>query len=212
MACLRWFLPHEHLDDDLDRHLRSVHRQAGVQEKAAERRLRKDDPDLLSREEGVRMKLKNAHALISPESGIDPSELPRHVAVVMDGNRRYGKAKYGNAKRGHWDGSSKLVDFARWCIAERISVLTVYAFSTENWNRQPDEIASLMSIFTRYCEELRVEALERNIRIIVLSTEAAKVSGTHNDGVRNVQETGHILMQLFVVHAMKRSPGTFVRA
>lgn len=68
------------------------------------------------------------------------------------------------------------MDFAKWCIAEGIRVLTVYAFSTENWNRDPSEVASLMAIFAKYCDELRVEALERNIRIHVLSTEYERVS------------------------------------
>lgn len=68
------------------------------------------------------------------------------------------------------------MDFAKWCIAEGIEVLSVYAFSTENWNRDPAEVASLMAIFAKYCDELRVEALERNIRIHVLSTDIERVS------------------------------------
>lgn len=125
-------------------------------------------------EQNVRENLKS-DADMQCESGVDPSKVPRHVAVIMDGNRRYGKAKYGNVSKGHWDGSSKLVQFAKWCIAENISVLTVYAFSTENWNRDPAEVASLMSIFAKYCDELRVEALKRNIRIHVLSTDVMRV-------------------------------------
>jgi len=109
------------------------------------------------------------------ESGVDLSKVPQHIAVIMDGNRRYGKAKYGSASKGHWDGSSRLVDFAKWCLAEHVQVLTVYAFSTENWNRDPSEVRSLMSIFAKYCDELRVEALKRNIRVYVLSTDVVRV-------------------------------------
>jgi undecaprenyl diphosphate synthase len=69
-----------------------------------------------------------------------------------------------------------LVDFAKWCIAEEIQVLTVYAFSTENWNRHPSEVASLMALFVKYCDELRVEAIQRNINIRVLSTDEVNVS------------------------------------
>ena len=54
-------------------------------------------------------------------------------------------------------------------------MLTCYAFSTENWSRDPSEVAALMAIFAKYCDELRVEALERNIRIHVLSTESERV-------------------------------------
>ena len=110
------------------------------------------------------------------ESGVTADRVPRHVAVIMDGNRRYGKSKYGSVAKGHWDGSSKLVEFAKWCVAERIAVLTVFAFSSENWKRDPSEVASLMQIFAKYCDELRVEATKRNIKIKVLSTDYEKVS------------------------------------
>ena len=130
-----------------------------------------------SRENQVRRKLKNNNGTLT-ESGVDKSQVPRHLAVIMDGNRRYGKMKYGNASQGHWDGSSKLVEFAKWCIAENISFLTVYAFSTENWNRDPAEVSALMAIFSKYCDELREEALQRNIKVLVLSTESQKVSTT----------------------------------
>mmetsp|Transcript_24329 Transcript_24329/g.44010 ORF Transcript_24329/g.44010 Transcript_24329/m.44010 type:complete len:406 (-) Transcript_24329:41-1258(-) len=126
------------------------------------------------------------------ESGVDIQDIPKHVAVIMDGNRRYGKARYGNVAKGHWDGSKTLVDFAKWCIAEGIQVLTVYAFSTENWNREPSEVASLMQIFAKYCDELRIEALQRNIRIHVLSTESDRIPGHVKAGLqRMVQDTRH---------------------
>jgi len=150
-----------------------------------------DETELSTRESNVRSFLKSKEGT-RRESGVPVDLVPRHVAVIMDGNRRYGKAKYGSATRGHWDGSSKLVEFAKWCIAENISVLTVYAFSSENWKRDPSEIASLMQIFTKYCDELRIEAIERNIKIMVLSTDYEKVPRHVKDGVkRMVDETQH---------------------
>jgi hypothetical protein len=134
-----------------------------------------DGISLQTREGKVRENLRS-NADTYRESGVDVSQVPRHVAVIMDGNRRYGKAKYGSASKGHWDGSSKLIEFSKWCIAEQVSVLTVYAFSTENWNRDPAEVASLMAIFSKYCDELRVEALKRNMKILVLSTDSSRVS------------------------------------
>jgi hypothetical protein len=109
------------------------------------------------------------------ESGVDIDQIPKHIAVIMDGNRRYGKSRYGSASRGHWDGSSKLIEFAKWCIAEQIAVLTVFAFSTENWNRGQSEVDSLMEIFLTHCDELLVEALKRGIRIFVLSSDRTLV-------------------------------------
>jgi undecaprenyl diphosphate synthase len=57
-----------------------------------------------------------------------------------------------------------------------ISMLTVhvYAFSTENWNRDPAEVASLMAMFSRYSDELRVDPLKQNMKILVLSTDLSR--------------------------------------
>jgi undecaprenyl diphosphate synthase len=77
-------------------------------------------------------------------------------------------------------------------MAEGIQALTVYAFSTENWDRDPSEVSALMSIFCKYCEELRVEALERGIRIHVLETESERIPLDVRKGIdRMVSQTKH---------------------
>jgi undecaprenyl diphosphate synthase len=153
-----------------------------------------DDSDgdgLRIREDRVRSNLNSSNGT-DRESGVPLEDIPRHIAVIMDGNRRYGKAKYGNASRGHWEGSSKLVEFAKWCLAEHVEVLTVFAFSTENWKRDPAEVASLMEIFVTYCDELRREALERNIKIISLSTNRESIPSHVQERVRRmVEDTKH---------------------
>ena len=151
-----------------------------------------DDDELLHvREDRVRSNLKS-RAGTDRESGVPVTDVPRHIGVIMDGNRRYGQAKYGSASRGHWEGSSKLVEFAKWCVAERVKVLTVFAFSTENWRRDPAEVAALMEIFVTYCDELRREALERNIKIVALSTNRESIPLHVQDGVRRmVEDTKH---------------------
>lgn len=106
----------------------------------------------------------------------------------MDGNRRYGRSKYNNVARGHWDGSKTLVDFCKWCLAEGVQILTVYAFSTENWNRSKSEISALMSIFVKYCDELRIEAVKKGIRIQVLSTETDQIPKDVADGLKKMVE------------------------
>jgi undecaprenyl diphosphate synthase len=145
-----------------------------------------NDDDEDTRDEMARQYLKSAEGT-QPESGIDPSRVPRHIAVIMDGNRRYGRRCRGSATSGHYDGSRKLLQVAKWCIAERVQVLTVYAFSTENWNRDPSEVAALMSIFTKYCEELRTEAIERNIRVRVLSSDPSRIPPHVKAGLDRLQ-------------------------
>ena len=72
--------------------------------------------------------------------------------------------------QGHWAGGQTLVDFIQWCIEDGLEIATVYAFSTENWNRDPGEINTLMSIFAKYAESLTTEASTRNVRVRILST------------------------------------------
>ena len=122
------------------------------------------------------------------ESGIAAAHLPRHIAFIMDGNRRYGRQVYGNKVAGHWDGSRKLLDVAKWCLAEHIPYVTVYAFSTENWQRDPTEVAALMEIFATYAQELRRESLARNIRVRILSTDPSPIPVHVADGLQRLQE------------------------
>lgn len=99
-----------------------------------------------------------------------PKLVPRHIAVIMDGNRRYGRKKLSDPIKGHWQGGQTLIDFVQWCMHDNIEVLTVYAFSTENWSRDPEEVSTLMSIFAKYAETFKNEALQKNVKVRVLST------------------------------------------
>ena len=143
--------------------------------------------ELVSREDHVRSDLTSDRDTLC-ESGIPETDLPRHIAFIMDGNRRYGRKTYGNTVAGHWDGSRKVLDVAKWCIAEKIPYATVYAFSTENWKRDPAEVASLMEIFAKYCEELRQESLERNIRVRILSTDSSPIPPHVAAGLKRLQD------------------------
>jgi len=95
----------------------------------------------------------------------------KHLAVIMDGNRRYGQAKYGSATKGHWDGGKTLSNFIDWCLEADIEVLTVYAFSTENWNRSAEEIKVLMAIFEHYFTHIQQTAAEKGVRVTFLSSD-----------------------------------------
>lgn len=87
----------------------------------------------------------------------------KHVAIIMDGNRRYGTARHGNALQGHADGGQTLVDCVQWCLEAGVGALTVYAFSTENWARPQAEVDLLMSIFIKYAARCEKEALKNNL-------------------------------------------------
>ncbi|KAG7399991.1 hypothetical protein PHYBOEH_007332 [Phytophthora boehmeriae] len=114
-------------------------------------------------------------------------KIPRHIAVIMDGNRRYGKSKYGAGVRGHSDGSKTLVNFTDWCIDAGIKALTVFAFSTENWNRDQSEVDALMNLFNEFMHEIVPEALKRDIRVRVLVSDGRKLPAYIVESIEQIE-------------------------
>eukprot|EP00667_Euglena_gracilis_P011148 EG_transcript_11371 len=112
----------------------------------------------------------------------------RHLAVIMDGNRRFGKSKYGVATKGHWDGGQTLADFIDWCMEADVEILTVYAFSTENWNRSTDEINSLMRIFEHFSLKIQRTAEEKGICVRFLSTDPERLPPHIQRLTRTIEE------------------------
>lgn len=91
-----------------------------------------------------------------------------HLAIIMDGNGRYGKKVYGNRSLGHKDGANKLHDICKWCKELSVKYLTVYAFSTENWKRSKEEVNFLMTLFEDMFKKYINESKDENIKINVL--------------------------------------------
>ena len=112
---------------------------------------------------------------------------PKHVAIVMDGNRRYGRLKSGNAMSGHWEGGKTLVNVIEWCVEEGLDMLTVYAFSTENWSRDAGEVDTLMTIFVQYATTLLEEALKNNVRVKVLCTDGARLPSKVSEATKELE-------------------------
>jgi len=94
----------------------------------------------------------------------DPQKLPKHVAIIMDGNGRWAKQKGMGRIRGHEEGVSSVQEIVRTSRNIGIQWLTLYAFSEENWKRPGTEIAALMEILKRYLRTELPEMLENGIR------------------------------------------------
>lgn len=94
--------------------------------------------------------------------------IPRHIGIIMDGNRRWARARGLPTLEGHRRGYDKLKDVGGWCLDRGIQTLTVYAFSTENWDRSKDEIAYLMDLFHRALTKEVEEFNRRGIRLKVI--------------------------------------------
>ncbi len=101
---------------------------------------------------------------------IQTRPVPRHVAVIMDGNRRYAKEFGLVVAEGHDKGKEKLEEMIEWCLELGIKVLTVYAFSTENVTRETDEVNTLMRMFAQNFKKLadddRVHKHQIRIRVL----------------------------------------------
>ncbi len=82
-----------------------------------------------------------------PDSNTAP--VPHHVAIVMDGNGRWAKQRFLPRLAGHRQGLEKLREVVRWSIESGVRVLTVFAFSSENWRRPADEVSGLMGLLAR---------------------------------------------------------------
>lgn len=90
---------------------------------------------------------------------------PRHVAVIMDGNGRWATKQNKSRKVGHYYGSENVREIALSCLDKGVKVLTLYAFSTENWKRPQSEIDYLMKLPAIFFERFLKELMEKGIRI-----------------------------------------------
>jgi len=107
----------------------------------------------------------NSSDALAAEAGLDPANLPAHVAVIMDGNGRWAKKKMLNRVKGHEKGADTVRMVVRASRELGISVLTLYAFSTENWQRPETEINALMTLLKRFLKSEKQEMLDNNIRL-----------------------------------------------
>lgn len=81
------------------------------------------------------------------------TRVPRHVAIIMDGNGRWAQAQGKERTYGHQEGAERVHDIMTAAVNLGIEYLTLYTFSTENWNRPESEIAALMSLLLKHLEE-----------------------------------------------------------
>jgi undecaprenyl diphosphate synthase len=96
------------------------------------------------------------------------AEVPRHVAIIMDGNGRWARQRHLPRVAGHRKGVEAVRAIVRACIARRVDYLTLFAFSSENWRRPADEVSILMDLFLRALEQEVAKLHENGIRFKVV--------------------------------------------
>jgi len=94
--------------------------------------------------------------------------LPRHVGIIMDGNGRWAKKHKLGVALGHRQGVESLREIIRHTDDLGIGSLSIYAFSTENWNRSPEEVGALMQLILEFFASEIDELHEKNVRILIL--------------------------------------------
>ncbi|NLJ70448.1 MAG: isoprenyl transferase [Clostridiaceae bacterium] len=134
-------------------------------------------------------------------------KIPNHVAIIMDGNGRWAKKRLMPRKIGHRAGAEKLRQVVRWCTDYNIKHLTVYAFSTENWQRSQDEVNSLMNLivefFGKYEDELRAEGVR--LRFIgELSDLPEKSLEVVQRAERDSQERNRIILNIALSYGSRQ--------
>jgi len=96
---------------------------------------------------------------------IGKENLPHHIAIIMDGNGRWAKKKFLNRISGHIKGVNAVREVVTACRELGIKVLTLYAFSIENWRRPADEVNALMGLLKEYLQKECAEMAQNNIRL-----------------------------------------------
>jgi undecaprenyl diphosphate synthase len=96
---------------------------------------------------------------------LDPGHIPHHIAIIPDGNRRWATSNMLPTETGHKAGYEGVVKIVRAAKEMGIKVITLYAFSTENWKRPGQEVQSLMQLTQQYLASYQQKLIEENIRL-----------------------------------------------
>lgn len=126
---------------------------------------------------------------MSDPANIDVSRLPRHVAIIMDGNGRWAKRRKKPRLYGHKVGADSVRDIVETCREIGIRYLTLYAFSSENWQRPAQEVTGLMSILRRYLEAELPRMMKNDIRLMSIGDRQRLPESVREILVKTIEAT-----------------------
>ncbi|SFR50691.1 undecaprenyl diphosphate synthase [Marinobacter daqiaonensis] len=110
---------------------------------------------------------------VTADIPVEAGKIPRHVAIIMDGNNRWAKARRMTGVAGHKAGVNSVRSVVETCARDGVEVLTLFAFSSENWRRPEDEVSALMRLFV-FALEREVKKLHKNnIRLRIIGDRSA---------------------------------------
>jgi undecaprenyl diphosphate synthase len=109
----------------------------------------------------------------APVAANTEGRLPRHIAIIMDGNGRWAKKRFLPRTAGHRAGVSAVRKTVEYCLGKGIEALTLFAFSSENWRRPPQEVSLLMELFVASLEHETEKLHENGVRLTVIGDRDA---------------------------------------
>jgi len=123
------------------------------------------------------------------------SAVPKHLAIIMDGNGRWAQQRHMPRKLGHFRGAARVRSLIEYCTRAGVQCVTLFAFSTENWQRPAEEVDALMELFVEYLDKELPTILENRVRFKVIGSlerfpleirqkiESAEEKSAHHKGL-----------------------------
>ena len=132
--------------------------------------------------------------------------VPRHVAIIMDGNGRWARERHLPRALGHRNGMKSVREAVEGSIQAGLEVLSLFAFSQENWQRPATEVTALMSLLEEYIEREKAELIANGVRVRVLGDleRLAPTAGAAVQGVVNATaNNSRLTVQLFISYGAR---------
>ncbi len=121
--------------------------------------------------------------------GVRIEQIPRHIAIIMDGNGRWAEKKGLPRAQGHRQGGETVEKIALYCVEVGIECLTLYSFSMENWKRPKEEVDALMYIYTLYLVQIRPVLMKNNVKLIHLGRVSPLPVEVQRELFKTIEET-----------------------
>lgn len=123
--------------------------------------------------------------------------IPKHIVLFPDGNRRWARQRGINTLEGHMQGYKNLLDFSEWCKNKGVKVLTAFGFSTENWNRSPEEVNYLMNLLEK-CLIDNLENYNKNGTCVRVIGQKDRLPKSLHDAIIKTEESTKNNSSLFL--------------
>jgi undecaprenyl diphosphate synthase len=123
------------------------------------------------------------------KSQIDMENLPKHIAIIMDGNGRWAKKRFLPRNFGHQEGMERVIEIVSAASTLGIRYLSLYAFSTENWKRPMEEVQGLMKILVQYIMRELDKLHENNVKVQIMGDISKLPEFARKEVMKTIEKT-----------------------